>query len=490
MPAVVLAYFLIKSFAGRKASYIWLLIASLAFYGYWDAMYLPLIMLSITVNYFMAKLLSFRQTTLIFFLACAFNLALLGYYKYANFFVNNINLLFDENHQFVIQQIVLPIGISFFTFQQIAYLVDVYRKTCKPYSFVEYALFVAFFPQLIAGPIVHHNQMMPQFHKEPIHRAFLFFMGICLFTIGLFKKVVIADSLAIVASPIFASAESFELITTNEAWLGILSYSFQLYFDFSGYTDMAMGIALLFGIKLPVNFLSPYKSTSIIDFWRRWHITLSEFLRDYLYIPLGGSRLGKLKRMRNLFLTMFLGGIWHGAGWGFVVWGSLHGGYLIMNHLFRSAITRFGLIRMSAIFKPAYWLLTFMLVCIAWTYFRAPTVAGANHLLFSAFQLSELSATGIYNTLSFPDLSYVFSTILSPITISFTPWTKVCIAFAIAIFLPNTYQFTCWAENNLINGEIFRHIYLIILALSCGIALAFITLVISGSPSEFIYFQF
>ena len=247
------------------------------------------------------------------------NLFLLGYFKYANFFIENINIAFNFNANPT--NLLLPLAISFFTFQQIAYLVDSYKKETNEYSFLNYALFVSFFPQLIAGPIVHHKEMMPQFmnvsNKVKNYRNIA--MGLFIFSIGLFKKVVIADTFAVWATQGFDVASTLNLF---EAWATSLSYTFQLYFDFSGYTDMAIGLALLFNIRLPINFNSPYKATNIQDFWRRWHISLSTWLRDYLYIPLGGSR--KLRNYLNLLIVFLIGGIWHGAGWTFIVWGAMH----------------------------------------------------------------------------------------------------------------------------------------------------------------------
>jgi D-alanyl-lipoteichoic acid acyltransferase DltB (MBOAT superfamily) len=256
----------------------------------------------------------------------------------------------------------LPLAISFFTFQQIAYLVDSYRKETKEYDFLNYALFVTFFPQLIAGPIVHHKEMMPQFASKwnLVKNYRNIALGLFIFSIGLFKKVVIADTFATWATPGFDVATT---LTFFEAWATSLSYTFQLYFDFSGYTDMAIGAALLFNIKLPINFNSPYKATDIQDFWRRWHITLSRFLRDYIYIPLGGNRKGSFRTYNNLIITFLLGGLWHGAGWTFVFWGFLHGVALAIHRVWSSLGFK--------IWTWLAWLITFNFVNIAWIFFRA-----------------------------------------------------------------------------------------------------------------------
>ena len=270
---------------------------------------------------------SFSKKSILIFGIVA-NLSLLGYFKYADFFIENFNIVAQTNINLF--NLLLPLAISFFTFQQIAYLVDSYRQETKEYDFLNYALFVTFFPQLIAGPIVHHSEMMPQFANKwnAVKKYKNIALGLFIFSIGLFKKVVIADTFAVWASAGFDTATTLNLF---EAWATSLSYTFQLYFDFSGYTDMAIGIALLFNIKLPINFNSPYKARNIQDFWRRWHITLSRFLRDYVYIPLGGNKISSFRTYSNLLATFVIGGLWHGAGWTFIFWGFLHGMALVIH---------------------------------------------------------------------------------------------------------------------------------------------------------------
>ena len=265
-------------------------------------------------------------------LGISVNIALIGYFKYADFFIENFNYLLDTGVGLL--HLALPLAISFFTFQQIAYLVDSYRGETKEYDFLNYANFVTFFPQLIAGPIVHHSEMMPQFAtaSNKVKRYSNIATGLFIFSIGLFKKVIIADTFAIWATTGFDHAQ---VLNMAEAWVTSLSYTFQLYFDFSGYTDMAIGAALLFNIKLPINFNSPYKATSIQDFWRRWHITLSRFLREYIYIPLGGNRKGEFRTCCSLMATFLIGGIWHGAGWTFLFWGFLHGIAIVIHRTWR-----------------------------------------------------------------------------------------------------------------------------------------------------------
>ena len=308
-----------------------------------------------------------------------FNLSLIGYFKYTDFLIENFNLAFNSNVELL--QLVLPLAISFFTFQQIAYLVDSYRQETKEYSFLNYALFVTFFPQLIAGPIVHHKEMMPQFAdiSNNVKNYRNIAMGLFIFSIGLFKKVVIADTFAIWAIQGFDVATTLNLF---EAWATSLSYTFQLYFDFSGYTDMAIGLALLFNIRLPINFNSPYKATNIQDFWKRWHITLSRFLRDYVYIPLGGNRKGEFRTYNNLIATFVIGGIWHGAGWTFVFWGFLHGLALLVQKFW----SKLGF----KLWTWLAWIITFNFVNIAWVFFRAKEWDDAIKVLDSMFSLENI----------------------------------------------------------------------------------------------------
>jgi len=322
LPVTVIIFYRIGSVMGQQAAILWLVLASFLFYAWWNPAYLLLLIGSISLNYWIGRGLtihadqqsiSVRRKALLV-LGVFSNLIILGYFKYANFFVDNANLIFEQSYH--LETIVLPLAISFFTFQQIAYLVDTYRGITHEHNFSHYCLFVIFFPQLIAGPVVQHKEMLPQFLDNSIYRFAhdRIAVGLSIFFIGLFKKVVIADSIALYSTPMFDGAHQGATISFFPAWGGALSYTFQLYFDFSGYSDMAVGLAYLFGIRLPLNFYSPYKATSIIEFWKLWHITLSRFLRDYLYIPLGGNRKGPSRRMTNLLITMLLGGLWHGAG--------------------------------------------------------------------------------------------------------------------------------------------------------------------------------
>ncbi len=383
-PVCVLGYFLCARYLSLEYALGFLVLGSLFFYAWWEPVYLLLILFSIGFNYLVGRRVAdtgaqVRRGTLIF--GVAVNLGLLGYFKYANFFVDNLNTVLGTDWD--IGRVFLPLAISFFTFQQISYLVDAYRGKTSEYNFLHYSLFVCFFPQLIAGPIVHHKEILPQFMRGDnlSPRWSNFAVGISIFAIGLFKKTVIADSLSAYVVPVYDGGAEVDFF---RAWGSTLAYTFQLYFDFSGYSDMAIGAARVFGVRLPVNFFSPYKATSIIDFWRRWHITLSRFLRDYLYIALGGNRKGRTRRYVNLFLTMLLGGLWHGAGWPFVIWGGLHGSYLMLNHGWRHLLERAGLdLSDSGAYRAASWLVTFIAVIFAWVYFRAPTLEQGNEIVMA-----------------------------------------------------------------------------------------------------------
>jgi D-alanyl-lipoteichoic acid acyltransferase DltB (MBOAT superfamily) len=373
-------------------------------------------------------------------LGVALNLAVLCYFKYTNFIFDSLSSLTGVPLPFA--SIVLPLGISFFTFQQIAYLVDVMRGAKVERDIVSYTLFVSFFPHLIAGPLVHHTEMIPQFKRGRTGRsAVLAARGLAIFAAGLFKKVVIADNLAQFVTPVFAHLDAGGGVTTEWAWLATLAYTLQIYFDFSGYSDMAVGLALMFGIRLPVNFRSPYKAASIIEFWRRWHITLSRFLREYLYIPLGGNRLGEPRRYRNLIVTMLLGGLWHGAAWNFVIWGGLHGIYLCVNHLWHR--WRGESATNSPAMKLVSWAVTFFAVVIAWVFFRARTEAGAWQMLGSLFGLeagsSAYASPGILRVMDLPILVGEGPLLL-------IGGCAVALALAIALSLPNVPQLFRYRE--------------------------------------------
>src|SRR4051794_26175313 len=380
LPLVLAGYF----WFGRSrdlAPVLWLALASLVFYAAGNWQFVPLLVGSIAFNYSIGWLLIAKQLrppvrSAVLAAGVATDLVVLGIFKYAGFFAGNLNALLGTG--FVVN-ILLPVGISFYTFTQIAFLVDAYRGHVARYALPHYALFVTYFPHLIAGPILHHKDMIPQFENERSKRPdpHLMLCGVIIFAIGLFKKTCLADSIQpLVASAFGGGAQP----SFDQAWIGALAYTFQLYFDFSGYSDMAIGISLMFGIFLPVNFNSPYKATSIVEFWRRWHMTLSQFLRDYLYIPLGGNRRGRVLRYANLMITMLLGGLWHGAAWTFVVWGALHGAFLCMNHAFNALVPNIPA-SLARPVRAAGAVLTFLAVVVAWVFFRADSVPWAMRIL-------------------------------------------------------------------------------------------------------------
>src|SRR3954453_7996102 len=405
LPAVALGFAAARRWTPRCGILV-LAFASLIFYGAWKPVYLLLLLASIGLNFWLGlKMEDLARRRGIGTLGVALNLAALCYFKYTNFLFDSFTAL--TGAPLPLLNVMLPLGISFFTFQQIAYLVDVMRGARVVIDIVSYTLFVSFFPHLIAGPLVHHAEMIPQFKRGRSGRsAVLAARGLAMFAAGLFKKVVIADNLAQFVTPVFAHLDAGGGVTTPWAWLATLAYTLQIYFDFSGYSDMAVGLALMFGIRLPVNFRSPYKAASIIEFWRRWHITLSRFLRDYLYIPLGGNRLGESRRYVNLLLTMLLGGLWHGAAWNFVIWGGLHGLYLCINHLWHRRRGDGGQASMPA--KALCWAVTFFAVVIAWVFFRAKTAAGAWQMLGSLFGFaagsSAYASPGILRVMDLPIL--------------------------------------------------------------------------------------
>jgi len=372
-----------------RGAIAWLFFASLFFYGWWMPEFTLLLLVSIAFNFSLGRRISalamnvdskaaLRSKGWLIF-GIALNLGLLGYYKYANFFIDNLSLATGVNVD--LGRVTLPIGISFYTFTQIAFLVDCHRAKFREYSFVPYGLFVTFFPHLIAGPVLHHGQMMPQFADASVFspKPARLVAGLAIFACGLFKKIVLADGIAPYADAVFKGADSGVLPATGEGWLAAVAYTLQLYFDFSGYSDMAIGLSLMFNIKLPYNFNSPYRSSNISEFWRRWHISLSTFLRDYLYISLGGNRRGPTRQQMNLMTTMVLGGLWHGASWSFVLWGTLHGVYLVINHTYRQVVGAKRCRRWASrrTYRVLSWGLTMLAVVVAWVFFRAETLSGA-----------------------------------------------------------------------------------------------------------------
>lgn len=391
LPVVLGGFFVVARFSHRAAA-LWLFVASVFFYGYWMPQFTLLLLASVAGNYLVGERIALAADVAAsaqqsrkkgwLVLGIVANLALLSYFKYANFFVDNLNAALGQT--WTLGKVVLPIGISFFTFTQIAYLVDTAQKGVRERNWVHYGLFVTYFPHLIAGPVLHHSQMMPQFRQATTYRfnPGHFTAGMVIFALGLSKKIGLADGISPYADPIFQAADAGLAMSLQEAWLGALAYTFQLYFDFSGYSDMAIGLSWMFNVRLPFNFNSPYRATNISDFWRRWHMSLSQFLRDYLYIALGGNRHGVVRRYVNLMLTMVLGGLWHGASWSFVVWGFLHGFYLAVNHAFRALCGERLCQQMAAsrTWTLLTWMLTMLAVVLAWVVFRAETLPGAMRL--------------------------------------------------------------------------------------------------------------
>ncbi|MEA2820734.1 MAG: alginate O-acetyltransferase complex protein AlgI [Bradyrhizobium sp.] len=466
LPMALAGYFWLGRFS-NLAPVVWLALASLAFYSVSNWQFVGLLLASVAFNYFIGWLLiakQLRAATRFAVLTAGVtgDLLVLGTFKYAGFFAANINALLSTG---IVVNILLPVGISFYTFTQIAFLVDAYRGNVARYALPHYALFVTYFPHLIAGPILHHKDMIPQFESARTKRPdpHLILCGLIIFAIGLFKKTCLADGIQPLVAPAFgADTPSFD-----QAWIGALAYTFQLYFDFSGYSDMAIGISLMFGIFLPLNFNSPYKATSIIDFWRRWHMTLSQFLRDYLYIPLGGNRHGRILRYVNLMITMLLGGLWHGAAWTFVAWGALHGAYLCVNH----AWSNYGPAvapRFARVANAAAFVLTFVSVVVAWVFFRADSISSA---------------------------TFVLSRMADPTTVVFgrgeiANALFIAVYAAIAWGTPNTQAIMGYDHKNRmvgenINGWLRRPGFLT----AAAAALAFGVLGIS-QHSEFIYFRF
>jgi len=361
LPLVLSGYYVL---AGRRRARTWfLIVASFAFYAYWDARLVPLLALSISINWLLALAYAKRPRAALVGVGVALNLVVLGVFKYADFVSAAVASLAGVGHD--PWGIALPLGISFFTFQQISYLSDLRRGRAPLYRFEDYALYVSVFPHLVAGPIIRHHELIPQFALAPMREGLdeRLSRGLVLVLIGLMKKTFLADELARIADPLFAAAAAGQALGVVEGWAAALAFGFQIYFDFSGYTDMAIGLALLLGLTLPLNFNAPYRATSVREFWRRWHMTLSRFLRDYLYIPLGGSRKGTPRLAVAVLLTMLLGGLWHGAASTFIAWGGMHGLGLLCHRVWGATGLRLP--------GPFAWLLTMVFVTFAWVLFRA-----------------------------------------------------------------------------------------------------------------------
>lgn len=496
LPIALIGFFSLARISQAFAA-VWLAFASIFFYGYWNPAYVGLLLGSITCNYIMGVWIAKaavhgedKQKKRLLIFAIAANLSLLGYYKYFNFFISNINGIAGADWS--LSSIILPLGISFFTFTQIAFLVDTYQGKVREYNFSHYLLFVTYFPHLIAGPVLHHKQMMPQFNSSATYRMGFenLSIGLTFFTIGLAKKVLLADSMAEYATPVFGAVHDGMQPQLFGAWVGALAYTFQLYFDFSGYSDMAIGISKMFGVNLPINFNSPYKAHNIIEFWRRWHMTLSQFLRDYLYIPLGGNRKGPVLRYVNLLVTMLLGGLWHGANWTFVIWGGLHGLYLCANHFWQHLMG--GAERSSGkIGRLISILVTFLAVVVAWVFFRAENMHAALSIIKGMLGMNGISlpvslAFLEKYTASLPvDIQFVglFKGLNVPLDV-----TSLFFLFSLSFFiiwgLPNSQQLLDKANTQHLSktrwglaGSFFGFLFVI-------------SVLSFSRVSEFLYFQF
>ena len=450
-----------------NSAVIVLLLASLLFYAYWNPPFIFLLLASVFVNYVLQRCI-YRynkdqlqaMSKVILYIGVSVNILFIAYFKYKNFILYNVDVLLGR--ETVYSALFLPLGISFFTFQQIACLVDTYKGKIGKTSLVDYALFVSFFPQLIAGPIVKYEELIPQIRTVSKDRYVNWDnirLGLVVFACGLCKKIAIADYLSPVSVMLFDSKLP---PTFYDSVLGTLAYTMQLYFDFSGYSDMALGLGFIFGVTLPQNFASPYQSLSIIDFWRRWHMTLSGFLKDYVYIPLGGNQGGQMKKYINLLLTMLIGGLWHGAGWNYVLWGGLHGIYLVINHVFRCWSK-------GRIIMPRFigWVMTFSAVSFAWIFFRAPSIDRAVDVIdgLASFELMNLSLNAV--TLIGKDL-YKFMAALAA-------------SIMLAFFVPNVYTFL---------SKIKLDKYYVAAAGGAFFAVSLWLMTYTEKVREFLYFQF
>ncbi len=503
LPVSLLIYYISSSYSTRLGLYS-LVILSVIFYAWNNPIYILLIYSSILINYFFAYFIKFnsklKKRSL--FSALLFNIFLLFLFKYYDFFIFNLNKGLGINFSFL--NIALPLGISFFTFQQIGFIVSIYNKNEELPDFWKYSAFITFFPQLIAGPIIKHSDYLPQLNSSKVYRPLFknLSIGVTIFIIGLYKKAILADNAGNIADIIYGLIEQNQAINCTEAWVGTMCYTFQIYFDFSGYSDMAIGLARMFNIMLPCNFLSPYTSTSVIEFWRRWHISLSSFLKEHIYIPLGGNRYGKFNRYRNLLITMLIGGIWHGAGWSFVIWGGVHGILLVINHLIRQIKSNISNNRLIRIFKTT---ITFLIINVTWIFFRGKNLSQIKTMLTSMFD---------FHNLSFMFIPKKIIKILSKVGINLQGLNAdfhisqdilnkglllICLLFMITFLFPNVYDWLCYfrpAKDYIKPSHLKKPFYKIICwrpTIIFGILLLIIFTFAFGAinaKKEFIYFQF
>ncbi len=458
LPIVLCLYFLIKN---QKHRLTFLLLASYVFYGYWNYKFVGLLLFSTTLDFYLG--LAIHNSTIqqrrkkLMILSVISNLGILGFFKYSNFFIDNFyelnSLLANDSSRTFFLEIILPVGISFYTFQSLSYTIDVYYKKTQPHrDFVTFATYVALFPQLVAGPIIRHSDLVYQL-EDPTRGSYNsdnFSKGILLFVIGLSKKMLIADLLANAIDPALSRVDT---LSTLESWLCSVGYTLQLYFDFSGYSDMAIGLGTMMNLHFPQNFNSPYKSRSITEFWQRWHMSLSRWLRDYLYIPLGGNKHGTLLTYRNLFITMLLGGFWHGANWVYIIWGAYHGILLAIERAVSSKLK----IPLPNIGRP----LTFLLVVMGWVFFRSPNMHFAGEWFSKMF---------------LPPYDFTLFNFTSTVKDRF--FGALVVGLAITFWAKNTSEFDIGTLTQ-------KRYYAVLLAILLVLCLSFFS-----KNSPFLYFQF
>ena len=508
LPAVLGGFYLLSRKGRTDLAIYFLAGASIVFYGWWSWKLVGLLTGSVLVNYLLGRILARRPQTVVLVLGIVFNLGLLGWFKYANFFVDTVNGLADTS--FDLDAIALPIAISFFTFQQIAFLVDVQRGLANEPNIGRYGLFVMFFPQLIAGPIVHHSEILPQYSRPDRIRLTYdnVSVGLTIFTIGMFKKVALADPMGVYADIVFDAANHGDAVSFVSAWAGSGAFALEIYFDFSGYSDMAIGLARMFAIRLPLNFDSPYKAINIIEFWRRWHMTLSRFLRDYLYFPLGGNRKGPARRYLNLMMVMLLGGLWHGAAWTFVIWGGVHGAFLVVNHAWRAARRALGqdTERSTAVGRAAGRAVTLAAVVFAWSFFRAETWDGAMVMV-----MGMLGSTGILLPESYASHFGALTPILEGLGVRFgagldpaiyptlRQFSMILALFAFVLAAPSTQEWMARSEPALNYApaaarDLFARLQwqpsAVTGILMSGMLIVALGFLLSHENNAFIYFQF
>ena len=473
LPIVFVIYFLLGKLKNKNISTLFLVASSLYFYSYYEIKFLYLITGSMIVNYTIGYILmkATKNRKIILTVGILFNVSVLGYFKYADFFIENFNALF--NSEVDLLYLALPLGISFITFQQIAYLVDIYRGEIAQSKFSSYMIFSTFFPQLIAGPIVNHKDVMQDYENPKNKRINTenVSKGLFIFLIGLVKKIVIADTFAIWVTDGFTNYES---LTFAEAWFVIVAYTIQLYFDFSGYCDMAIGLALMFNIHIPMNFNSPYKARNIHEFWRRWHMTLNRFLTKYVYFPLGGSRKGEIITWLNILIVFFISGFWHGAGWTFIIWGMLHGvGSVVLR-----IVKKFTNIKLPFLVS---WFITFMFIVLARVYFRSESVEQAHHIFGTLF---DPSLTSVKNFLTVP--SELFATAAqilvfeAPLNTPLILIISMIVMLGICFFAKNSVQLL---ESFTFNWKQIFYVQFLLIVL-------FATMFFVKKSSVFIYFNF